>query len=127
MQDPACKGPEGTIPTWHILSSAVIRGDQEQRSPPAEKGETGKPGGASSCGGNWNHHAATCTRLQNWRPPPAPTPQARQWAGTCSFWVGVGTLVLIFVGLEVVHVDLGSEREEEGPVRKAWGRLEVAP
>lgn len=37
---------------------------------------------------------------------------------TCSFWVGVGTLILIFIGLEVIHVDLGSQGGgRKNPVR----------
>lgn len=34
--------------------------------------------------------------------------------GTCCFWVGVGALILIFIGLKIIHVDLGSQGGEEG-------------
>lgn len=53
--------------------------------------------------------------------------------GTCSFWVWVGTFILILIGLEVVHVDLGrrGDKEEElsqvsATVLGAQNRLEIA-
>lgn len=48
--------------------------------------------------------------------PNLPTSGLGSRTGTCSFWVGVGTLILIFIGLEVIHVDLGSQGGEGGRI-----------
>lgn len=47
-------------------------------------------------------------------PPNLPASGLGSGTGTCGFWVGVGTLILMFIGLKVLHVDLGSQGGEEG-------------
>lgn len=60
--------------------------------------------------------------------PPAPflLPPAflsgRQGNRTCGFWAGGDTLVLIFIGLEVIHINLGNQ-EREGRIQSGMTQL----
>lgn len=83
-------------------------GDTEQHKVPVEE--------------DWNHwpltHAYFHMALEFRSPPflsrpPPIAPHGRQGNSTCGFRVGVDTLVLIFIGLEVIHIDLGSQGREK--------------